>query len=324
MAEADFDFSMFQGGSFTIVLADPGDSSSDSITESPLETGPAAESSSLAPQKSKHLPEYLIHRSLLASVSPELAKHTNNDMKEGKEGRMILHEVNATTIERFLQWAYKGHYTVAQSGVLALSIHTHIYAFAERFNIPVLKDEAYKKANQRLKALNGYPRPSDEETMEIANVFDYAFTNLPVQTDLLLKDYAQYMAWDLEILRKKDCFLNLLMDNPEVGGAVIQCVRRASRPPWNKVVQHALLRYCMVCLRPEVADIVCPGCLKRASGVKCYISGSREEYTVGLLDSQNNQCCSKGKGTYRMHEHLVCQYSACKGTGGNGGLSYPD
>ncbi|KAF8450184.1 hypothetical protein BGX38DRAFT_1185065 [Terfezia claveryi] len=319
MTEADFNFSMFQGGLFTIVLADAGDSSSDSITESPPETGPATESSSIALQKGKLLPEYLIHRALLASISPELAKHTNNDMKEGKESRMILHEVNATTIERFLQWAYKGYYTVAQSGVLALSIHTHIYAFAERFNIPVLKDEAYDKANRSLQALDGYPRPSDEETMEVTNVFDYAFTNLPVQTDPLLKDYAQYMAWNLEILRKKDCFLNLLMDNPEVVGAVIQCVRRASRPPWNKVNQHALLRYCMVCLKSDVAHIVCPGCLKRANGTSCYISGSREEYTVDL-----QKCCSKGKGAYWMHENLVCSNSSCKGTGGNGDLSYPD
>ena len=107
----DFNFSIFQGGSFTIVLADAGDSSRDSATvkpEGPLEAG----ASTVTPPTTKPQPEYLIHRSLLASISPELEKHTNNEMKEGKEGRMILREVSETTMERFLQWAYKGQYTV--------------------------------------------------------------------------------------------------------------------------------------------------------------------------------------------------------------------
>ena len=206
-----------------------------------------------------------------------------------------------------------------------MSIHTQIYAFAERFNIPVLKDEAYTKASKSLEAIEGYPRPSDEEIQEVANVFDYAFANLPVQTDPLLKLYAQYIAWNLEILRKKDCFLDLLRDNQDVAGAVIQCVRRASRPPWKEVTQHALLRYCLVCLQSAIASIVCPGCLKRVAGNTAYISGNREEYTVGLGGAGVQPCCSKGQGTYLMHEHLVCgQSSSCKGTGGNGDLSYPD
>ncbi|KAF8416417.1 hypothetical protein EV426DRAFT_626891 [Tirmania nivea] len=315
MSKDDFDFSIFQGGSFTILLADPnGGSKDNAAVKSPNlpEPGP----SSITPT-TKPLPEYLVHRALLASVSPELGKHTNNDMKEGQEGRMVLREVSETTMERFLQWVYKGHYTLKETGALGLSIHTQIYSFAERFNIPMLKDEAFSNASGNLHALQGYPRPSDEVIMEVTNVFDYAFSNLPVETDPLLKVYAQYMAWDLEILRKKNCFLDLLRDNPDVAGAVIQCVRRASRPPWEKVSQHALLRYCMRCLKSEIATVVCPGCLAKPTWSPS-VSGNREEYTVNL------KCCSKGRGTYWMHENLVCSTDGCKGTGSNGDLSYPD
>ena len=85
---------MFQGGWFTIVLADPEDSSSaDNTTESLSEKAEASGAASVTPETTKTLAEYLIHRSLLASISPELGKHTNNEMKEGKEGRMILREV---------------------------------------------------------------------------------------------------------------------------------------------------------------------------------------------------------------------------------------
>lgn len=103
---------------FTIILADA-DADADADTDgiaigvnstSLSEIQAGSNSGNLPPTKSP--PEYLIHRSLLATISPELGKHTNNDMKEGKEGRMILHEVNEATMERFLQWAYQGHYTV--------------------------------------------------------------------------------------------------------------------------------------------------------------------------------------------------------------------
>ena len=215
-----------------------------------------------------------------------------------------------------------------QSGALGLSIHTKIYAFADRFNIPVLKDEAYIKASQSLEALEGYPRPNDDDIARVAGVFLYAFANLPAKTDPLLKVYAQYTAWYLEVLRKKECFLDLLEDNSDIAWAVLQCARRASRPPWRIVTQHALLRNCLLCLQSKIADVICPGCLKRAPGETSYISGDREEYAVclGSEEDKGTPCCSKGKGTYWMHENLICSNTegSCKGTGANGDLSYPD
>lgn len=55
---------------------------------------------------------FYIHKALLASLSPELRKHTDNQMKEGLRGEMVLGEVDRPTMQRFLQWAYRGEYTV--------------------------------------------------------------------------------------------------------------------------------------------------------------------------------------------------------------------
>ena len=55
---------------------------------------------------------FYIHKALLASLSPELRKHTDNQMREGLRGEMLLGEVDRQTMQRFLQWAYRGEYTV--------------------------------------------------------------------------------------------------------------------------------------------------------------------------------------------------------------------
>ena len=60
-----------------------------------------------APAKSgSERPEYFIHKTLLSSLSTELHKHVNNDMKEGRENVIELSEVDEPTLEGFLQWAY--------------------------------------------------------------------------------------------------------------------------------------------------------------------------------------------------------------------------
>ncbi|KAF8472887.1 hypothetical protein BDZ91DRAFT_790756 [Kalaharituber pfeilii] len=55
-------------------------------------------------------PPFQVHRALLASLSTEFANHVNNDMKEGKEGEMLLHDVNYITMQMFLQWVYSRKY----------------------------------------------------------------------------------------------------------------------------------------------------------------------------------------------------------------------
>ena len=53
------------------------------------------------------MPEYHVHQGII-TVSEELERHLNNQMREGQERKMVLHEVDSTTFERFLQWAYSG------------------------------------------------------------------------------------------------------------------------------------------------------------------------------------------------------------------------
>jgi len=58
------------------------------------------------PANTLERPEYFIHKDLLSSLSPELHKHINNDMKEGRENLIELSEVDEPTLKAFLEWAY--------------------------------------------------------------------------------------------------------------------------------------------------------------------------------------------------------------------------
>jgi len=40
----------------------------------------------------------------------ELYKHANNDMKEGRENVIELSEIDVSTLEAFLEWAYYKDY----------------------------------------------------------------------------------------------------------------------------------------------------------------------------------------------------------------------
>ena len=53
---------------------------------------------------------FYVHKALLESLSPELAKHVNNDMREGREGEMKLSEVDEGTLIALLSWAYGHNY----------------------------------------------------------------------------------------------------------------------------------------------------------------------------------------------------------------------
>lgn len=338
----EFDFTIFRSGFFQIILADPdNDLNSNDINQpdKPPEGSKAIQSDKLLEDSKpatltssddvkdkSDATEYLVHRSLLASISPELKKHITNEMKEGQEGRMVLHEVDEVTLERFLQWAYQGHYTVTEPRVLGLSIHTKIYAFAERFNIQKLKEDVCKVAATTLEALQGYPHLDDADLTDLTTVFEYAYSNLPVKTDKLIQLYTRYIAWALEILRTRQDFLDLFRTNSDLAKAVLLCVRRISRPPWEPVDHHhALFRYCLVCSSSQIAAVVCPGCQKRSPGEASFISGSRDKYTLKMRDQRDAKaCCINGEGVYTLHQHLVCGSSSCRGKGIKLQLSYPD
>ncbi|RPB29726.1 hypothetical protein L211DRAFT_832432 [Terfezia boudieri ATCC MYA-4762] len=94
---------LFDSKLFKIILTDPNESlpiiiESDPELEEPITTGTAHDSGTV----------FRIHKRLLMSLSPELAKHSNNLMKRGLSGEVALDGVDTSTMQWFLQWAYRG------------------------------------------------------------------------------------------------------------------------------------------------------------------------------------------------------------------------
>ncbi|KAI5811778.1 hypothetical protein DFH27DRAFT_535021 [Peziza echinospora] len=78
-----------------------------------LKTPKPAGASTGAEASSAAAPAMYVHRELLASLSPELERHTVSGMKEG--GGMVMHGVDLPTLRRFLQWAYTQEYSMSVS-----------------------------------------------------------------------------------------------------------------------------------------------------------------------------------------------------------------
>ncbi|KAF8459940.1 hypothetical protein BDZ91DRAFT_636201, partial [Kalaharituber pfeilii] len=185
-----------------------------------------------------------VHRSLLASLSAELDKHVNNDMKEGTQGVMELSEVDEGTMNAFLQWAYKGDYNMlcnveSESDTMACSDnpkassallgHTKVYVLADRFNTVRLKDLAHNKIAALLEHLGMVAASNDVEAV-MASV-SYAFGNLPfsssssssitTSTEPLVKCFAQYTSWAMDVFRGKPEFCSLLEHSPDFAKALV-------------------------------------------------------------------------------------------------------
>ncbi|KAI9808038.1 MAG: hypothetical protein M1827_007544 [Pycnora praestabilis] len=56
---------------------------------------------------------YYIHAHLVSRYSNPLDRMINGQMAEAQKGFAVLEEVDEGTFERFIEWAYKGYYTVA-------------------------------------------------------------------------------------------------------------------------------------------------------------------------------------------------------------------
>ncbi|KAF8455435.1 hypothetical protein BDZ91DRAFT_701911 [Kalaharituber pfeilii] len=218
---------------FTIVLKNP--HGEDIANESTVETN------SELPQKRK----FYVHRGLLASLSPELDKHANNNMKEGLEGNMELSDVEEATMMAFLEWAYTKDYTFPNpTSASVLLKHTKLYALADRFNIASLKDLVYSRIAKLLTDLGKIKEAADIEAL--LSAVTYAFDNLPCSTtsscdsiqafipsEKLLKYFAQYSAWILEALKDKKEFSTLLLSCADFVRAVLSISRAAPSPPWT-------------------------------------------------------------------------------------------
>ena len=103
----DQEFSFFRSDFFKLILKHPRGPQQGKKTD--LTAIPPLTSI----QEGNQVPDessFFVHKRLLASLSPELEKHVNNDMREGREGQMHLSEVEEETMIAFLCWAYRHDY----------------------------------------------------------------------------------------------------------------------------------------------------------------------------------------------------------------------
>src|SRR5690606_21359065 len=73
-------------------------------------------------------------------------RHINNNMKEGAEGRIMLHDVTPETCARFVKWMYKGEYEFGSEvdTVDQLLGHARLFILADRFNIDGLREYSHQ------------------------------------------------------------------------------------------------------------------------------------------------------------------------------------
>ena len=169
-----------------------------------------------------------IHKKLLASISPELNNHVNNDMREGIEGIIYLPDEEEEELTLFTEWAYTGDYDCKDNTLPANtgkpkepkqdpwpSLHKHLQlcAFAEKFNVPILKQLAESKFYTEISPVTVEPNCSRDVSGLVA-VIGYACDNLP-SSDSILKFLAQYAAWKLESLRETASFNYLVSSQPD-------------------------------------------------------------------------------------------------------------
>ena len=163
-----------------------------------------------------------IHKKLLTSISPELNKHVNNDMREGIEGIIRLPDEGKEAVTLFIEWAYTGDYTHKSdtpSGFLGLiqdpwpSLHKHLQlcVFSDKFNICALKQLAESRFYIQINPLE--PR-GERDAAGLLMVIGYAYDNLP-SSDPILKFLAQYASWKLELLRATVGFDKLILAQPD-------------------------------------------------------------------------------------------------------------
>jgi len=161
-----------------------------------------------------------IHKNLLASISPELDKHVNNDMREGIEGIIHLPDEGEEVLTLFTEWAYTGDYAHKsippksppdpEDPFLNLHIHLQLCVFADKFNISTLKELAESKFHTEI---NRIEPNSERDASGLVLVIGYAYDNLP-DSHPILKFLAQYASWKLRLLRGAAGFKLLILTQP--------------------------------------------------------------------------------------------------------------
>ncbi|KAF8465512.1 hypothetical protein BDZ91DRAFT_727577 [Kalaharituber pfeilii] len=218
---------------------------------------------------------FYIHKALLSSISPELMKHVENDMREGRKGEMIVQDVSYLTMKNFIDWAYAKTYNVLGKGANALLPHLQLYVFGDRFNIPELR----KLACQEVKnILTGLKLESDSNKSHEADIFitafDYALENLFFQFDVKSLEGSKatesnpiglltnFLVASMHIFRKLPAFHDLLRRHLEL---TIMLIAVAS---WDNVgleagktnTKHPLLIRCKNCGWMGIGSVKCTKC----------------------------------------------------------------
>jgi len=161
-----------------------------------------------------------MHKKLLASISPELNKHVNNDMREGIEGRIHLPEDREEVLTLFIEWAYTGCYSHKSPSPKSspkpedpwhsLFKHIGLCVFADKFNIPILNELAESNFYTEINRI----KPSSwSDAFILTIMIGYAYNNLP-SAHPILKFLAQYASWKLRLLRETAEFNQLVLVRP--------------------------------------------------------------------------------------------------------------
>ncbi|PWW73749.1 hypothetical protein C7212DRAFT_365581 [Tuber magnatum] len=189
-----------------------------------------------------------IHKKLLAGLSPELNKHVYNNMREGTEGTIRFPDEEVETVTHFTEWAYTGEYALdgdtppantrshtAPKRVPWLNLYRHlqIYAFSDKFNIPILKQLAESKFHSEINPL--YPDGS-KDVAGLVKLISYAYDNLP-GSDPILKFLTQYASWMLELLRPSKRFNKLMLARPEFLKDLLMNLKGPSTKPTARALQ---------------------------------------------------------------------------------------
>ncbi|PWW73750.1 hypothetical protein C7212DRAFT_346694 [Tuber magnatum] len=183
-----------------------------------------------------------IHKKLLASISPELDKHVNNDMKEGIEGIILLPHEEEVVFTLFTKWVYTGDYAYEDDTPF-------LCVFSDKFNIPTLRHLAKSKFHAEV---SPFEPNSTEDAAGLVLAIGYAYDNLP-NSDPILKFLAHYASWKLELLRATPGFEELILARPEFLKALLATLKGLSTKPtattsqmyateddWNRMALKAL------------------------------------------------------------------------------------
>lgn len=202
--------------------------------------------------------EFKVHKALLESTSEVLATDLNGDF--GETYKFLGTDI--TTLVRFIEWAYTDAYpeaidppidsndnyeTDADTAVFdaealeerleaaqaaeadRVLAHINLYIFAERYEIPRLKQAAYLRLCAQCADIG---TPETYRTWpDIVDIVDLALSTLSAD-DKLLTWLAGCVAYRFQELLEEDGFLDILQRFPDFTIEVIKKMRPVQTPPW--------------------------------------------------------------------------------------------